>query len=338
VNTAWFIVLAGMLVAYAVLDGFDLGVGSMHFLTGRTSEERGRAVTAIGPVWNGNEVFLIAAGGALVVAFPRLYASAFSGFYLALMLVLWLLIGRGAAIELRHQIHDPLWEQACDVVFSVSSALLAVLFGVALANVLRGVPFGPDGHFVGSFALLLNPFAIVGGILSLAALSMHGASYLAMKTDGPQQARARRWARGLRWVFLVLVAVIVVASFGVRPGFLRNFVQAPWLLVLPVGVVVAFVLHHRALASGKDEAAFRAGALVIAALLATVFAGLYPMLLPALGAEQGGLDIYNAAAPPRSLRIAFAIYLVGMLIVAVYLVRIYRVWRGPVAVGASYHA
>jgi cytochrome d ubiquinol oxidase subunit II len=336
-NTAWFVVIAGMLVVYAVLDGFDLGVGSVHFLAGRSADERGRALAAIGPVWNGNEVFLIAAGGALVVAFPRLYATAFSGFYLALMLVLWLLIGRGVAIELRHQIHDPLWEHAWDVVFSVSSALLAVLFGVALANVLRGVPFGPDGQFVGSFSLLLNPFALLGGVLSLTALSMHGAAYLAMKTDGDQQARARLWARRLRWLFLALVAIVVAASFPVRPGFLRNFVHAPWLLALPAGVVVALVAQQRALSAGRDEAAFRAGGLTIALLLATVFAGLYPKLLPALGAEPGGLDIYNAAAPPHSLRIALGIYLAGMVIVTIYLVRIYRVWRGPVAAGTAYH-
>src|SRR5512143_2507222 len=140
INEIWFVVLTGMLTTYAVLDGFDLGVGILHLLVGRTEQERETAINAIGPVWNGNEVWLIAAGGSLVVAFPGVYASAFSGFYLALMLVLWLLILRGLGIEFRHQVDNPLWRQAWDVVFSVSSTLLAVLFGVAFANVLRGVP------------------------------------------------------------------------------------------------------------------------------------------------------------------------------------------------------
>src|SRR5512137_2195877 len=140
INTLWFLVLTVMLAAYAVLDGFDLGVGTLHLLVGRSRQEREVAINAIGPVWNGNEVWLIAAGGSMVVAFPRLYASAFSCFYLALMLVLWLLVLRGLGIEFRHQVPSPLWRQACDVTFSIASLLLAVLFGVALGNVLYGVP------------------------------------------------------------------------------------------------------------------------------------------------------------------------------------------------------
>src|SRR5512143_1410453 len=186
-NTLWFLVLTLMLAGYAVLDGFDLGVGALHLLVGRSREEREVAINAIGPVWNGNEVWLIAAGGSMVVAFPHLYAAAFSGFYLALMIVLWLLILRGVAIELRHQVDNALWRDACDTTFSAASALLTVLFGVAVGNVLRGVPLDADGTFVGSFALLLNPFALLCGILSLAALSLHGAAYLAMKTEGALQ-------------------------------------------------------------------------------------------------------------------------------------------------------
>src|SRR5512140_157515 len=149
INELWFVVIALMLTGYAVLDGFDLGVGAIHLFVGRTPEERGAAINAIGPVWNGNEVWLIAAGGALVVAFPTVYAASFSGFYLALMIVLWLLLLRGISIEFRHQVHSRMWHEVWDVTFAVSSALLALLFGVALANVLRGVPLDASGNFQG---------------------------------------------------------------------------------------------------------------------------------------------------------------------------------------------
>jgi len=152
-NVAWFGVLAFTLAVYAVLDGFDLGLGTIHLLLGRTREERTRLIDSIGPVWNGNEVWLLAAGGSMVVAFPNLYAASFSGFYLALMLVLWLLLLRGLGIEFRHQIHHPMWEDAWDVVFAGASVLLALLFGVAFGNVLHGVPFEAPGEFRGSFTV-----------------------------------------------------------------------------------------------------------------------------------------------------------------------------------------
>ena len=195
INDAWFVVLAAMLTGYAVLDGFDLGAGILHLWLGRTADERARVIDAIGPVWNGNEVWLIAAGGAMVAAFPRLYAASFSGFYLALMLVLWLLLLRGIAIEFRHQVDSELWREAWDVVFAGSSTLLALLFGVAVGNVLRGVPLDAEGQFRGSFALMLNPFAVLAGLVSVAVLAVHGAAWIALKTDGALQARARRAAQ-----------------------------------------------------------------------------------------------------------------------------------------------
>ena len=193
----WFCLVAAMITAYVMLDGFDLGLGTIHLLLGRDRMERARLIDSIGPVWNGNEVWLLAAGGSMVVAFPTLYAAAFSGFYLALMLVLWLLLLRGLGIEFRHQIHHPMWEDAWDVVFCGASALLAVLFGVALANVLHGVPFDPDGTFQGSFSVLLNPFSLLGGLLSVVTLALHGACWAALRTDGALRDRARRFAAAL---------------------------------------------------------------------------------------------------------------------------------------------
>jgi len=331
IHTIWFLVLSLMLVGYAVLDGFDLGVGALHLLIGRTREDRRHLMEAIGPVWNGNEVWLLAAGGAMVVAFPSLYASSFSGFYLALMLVIWLLILRGLALEFRHQIANPLWQDAWDVTFSLSSVGLALLFGVAVGNVLRGVPLDADGRFSGSFALMLNPFAILGGLLAVVTLAHHGASWLALKTSGALRDRARAWQRRLMPATVIVVVSLVAASFVVRPEFTANFLAAPLLLVVPaLGVFSLAALPW--LVGRDDSRAFLASAGVIASLLGSAAAGLYPRLLPALPGSPGpALDIYNTAAPEGSMRIALGIYLFGMVFVAIYLRRVYRIWRGKVA-------
>jgi cytochrome d ubiquinol oxidase subunit II len=320
-NTAWFVLLALTLAVYAVLDGFDLGLGTIHLFLGRTRQDREHLIDSIGPVWNGNEVWLLAAGGSMVVAFPNLYAASFSGFYLALMLVLWLLLLRGLGIEFRHQIHHPMWEDAWDVVFAVSSGLLALLFGVALANVLRGVPLDEHGEFRGTFALLLNPFAILGGLLSVA-----------LKTSESLQLRARRFAR-LLWIpATALVAAMIGASVMVRPDFTRNFTAHPALLVWPLLAVAALALNAHATRHGDDRTAFLASGAYIAGIIASVAAGLYPVLLPASGgAATHGLDIYNAAAPRESLRTALVVYAIGLAIVSVYLVNVYRIWKGKAA-------
>jgi cytochrome d ubiquinol oxidase subunit II len=334
-NSIWFVLLAFMLAGYAVLDGFDLGVGAIHLLLGRDRAERARLIDSIGPVWNGNEVWLLGAGGALVAAFPTLYAASFSGFYLALMLVLWLLLLRGIGIEFRHQVHHPLWEDAWDVVFSIASLLLALLFGVALGNVLRGVPFGADGQFRGTFALLLNGFAILGGALSVVTLAMHGACWAALKTDGPLQLRARRFASTGWWASLALVAAMVVASVFVRPDFTRNFTTHVWLAIVPL-LTIAALAAARWFIGRDDWRAFLSTSAYIAGILASVAAGLYPTLLPAsAGSAHPGLDIYNAAAPRHSLQTALVVSLVGLTIVGVYLSYVYRVWRGKA--GGVYH-
>src|SRR3954464_1383222 len=176
-QTAWFCFLAAMVTVYVILDGFDLGVGALHLFIGRTEEERERATAAIGPVWNGNEVWLIAGGGGLFMAFPTAYAGAFSGLYFGLILVLWLLVGRGLALELRHQIDNPLWQSACDTVFWLASAALAFVFGVALGNVVRGVPLGADGYFHLSLFGILNWYALLVGVFGLVVLVTHGATF-----------------------------------------------------------------------------------------------------------------------------------------------------------------
>src|SRR6476646_4347112 len=197
-ETLWFMIVAVMVAAYVVLDGFDLGAGVIYLSAARTPAERQAMVRAIGPVWDGNEVWLVAAGGTLYFAFPLLYASAFSGFYLALMIVLWLLIMRGASVELRMHIDDAVWRSFFDGLFFLSSSLLAVFFGAALANVIRGVPLQADGYFflplwtnwrVGPQPGILDWYTVIGGVVALVALGVHGALYLAVKTEGELQQR-----------------------------------------------------------------------------------------------------------------------------------------------------
>lgn len=337
INIAWFIVIVIMIGGYAVLDGFDLGVGALHLLVARDARERETSINAIGPVWNGNEVWLLAAGGSLVVAFPVVYAESFSGFYLALMIVLWLLVFRGLGIEFRHQVDDALWRQAWDAAFSVASILLAVLFGVAVANVLRGLPLSPAGEFQGTFTLMLNPFALLGGVLSLVALSLHGATYLAMKTSGPLQARARSFIGPLWIALVVLLAATLAASFVVRPDFTRNFTRWPVLLIVPLLAVGGLAGVRVFLARRDDLKVFLSSAVTILGVLGSASAGLFPRLLPTFyGSEFEGLDIYNAASAPHSLRIALVIYLFGLALVTIYLVNAYRVWGGKVTAEDEY--
>jgi len=333
-STIWFLVLAAMLTAYAVLDGFDLGVGALLPWVCKNEDERDQARESIGPVWNGNEVWLLAAGGAMFVAFPRLYAASFSGFYLALMLVLWLLMGRGIGFEFRHAHKHPLWTGFWDTVFSGSSLLLALLFGVAIGNVLRGVPFDAQGEFQGSFTLMLNPFALVGGLLSVAMLCLHGAAFLAMKTEGALQQRVRRLSGALWMVVLLLVFGFVTASIFVRPGFADNFGHAPALILLPLIVVGALAAIPLLVRRAQDTRLFAATSLLIVSLLGSAAAGLFPRLLPALGIHPADdLTIFNAASDSHSLVAALVMNLVGMTVVLAYTLSIYKVWSGKVGMG-----
>src|SRR5271168_5611832 len=212
-GTLWFWIVAFMLVAYVVLDGFDLGVGVVYLFVAKTDAERQQALRAIGPVWDGNEVWLLASGGTLFFAFPLLYASAFSGFYLPLMIVLWLLILRAISIEMRSHSHDPLWRTFFDGTFAFASATLALIFGAALANVVRGVPLGADNYFflplwtnwrTGANPGILDWYTVIGGLLAVIALALHGSLYLALKTEGDLEQRSFRTARKLLpWVTLV---------------------------------------------------------------------------------------------------------------------------------------
>ncbi len=335
--TIWYAILAGLLIGYAILDGFDLGVGAIHLLVARTDAERRVALNAIAPVWDGNEVWLIAWGAALFLAFPRAYAVAFSGFYLPLMIALWLLMGRGIAIEFRHHITDPLWQGTCDVIFSVSSMLLCLLYGVAVGNVVSGVPLNAQGYFQGLFEWMLNPYALLMGFFSLVILVVHGAQYLAVKADGPLQERAQRLAGGLWLPTVILAVVLTAATFGVRPELVQRFRSVPLLLVFPLLAAVCFVRMRWAYRRGAHLWGFVASSGVILALLASTVVGFYPYVLPSHPDLSRSLTVANAAASPGSLVPALIWMIPGVILLITYQMVVYRTFKGKVRLSAAHY-
>ncbi len=327
---AWFVLLSAMLAAYAVLDGYDLGVGALHPWVAKTAEERRICVNAIGPVWNGNEVWLIAAGGMMLVAFPRVYASGFSGFYLALMAVLWLLLMRGIAIEFRSHFAHHMWRGFWDVTFGLASIFLALFLGVALGNIVRGLPIAPNGYFQGSFTLLLNPYSLLTGLLSLTLLVWHGANYLRRKAVGTLEERARQWAAGLWWAALALIAGMTAATLALRAGIGANFLRQPLALILPAVTVAGLGLGFWSRRRGRQVAAFRASTMVIVGLLGSAAASVYPALLPSTLDRHDSLTIFNAASTPHALFTSFLANIVGMIAVAFYSYHVHRTFAGKV--------
>ncbi len=336
-NVAWFWALSAMLTAYAVLDGYDLGVGMLSLWVARGEDQRRMAVNSIGPVWNGNEVWLLAAGGMLVVSFPRVYASGFSGFYLALMVLLWLLILRGISIEFRNQVADPLWKSLWDAGFSVSSLLVALLLGVALGNVIQGLPIGPNGYFQGSFALLLNPYSLLTGLLSVAVLAWHGANYLREKTEGSLLAKAVKWSRGLWWWTAAMVVVVTMATFIFRPNAGRNFSAHALAWAFPLLTLGGLLLGLAYRSEQRNDQAFYSSMLLIIGLMGSAMLTVFPNLLTSTVDSQYSLNIYNAASSPLALRASFIANIVGMAGVIVYSTYVHRTFRGKVRMDGGHY-
>ncbi len=341
----WFWIVAVMLAAYVVLDGFDLGVGILYPFLARTDEERRTAIHSIGPVWDGNEVWLLAGGGTLFFAFPLLYASAFSGFYLPLMIVLWLLILRGLGIELRSHMENAVWRTFFDGIFFVASALLAIFYGAALANVIRGVPLGADRYFflplwtnwrVGPSPGILDWYTVLGGVVALVALAHHGALWIALKTTGSLGSRATLAARRL-WPVVALVTIISLpATVAARPSSLANYRSYPALFVIPV--IVALSLGSAAFfrARGKELHAFLSSCLYLAIMLVGAAAGLYPTLLPSSISPAQSITVAEALAGSHSVHVGLAWWIFGMLLATLYFVTSYWLFRGKVTEGAGY--
>jgi cytochrome bd ubiquinol oxidase subunit II len=308
-----FVLLALMITVYVLLDGYDLGVGAVAPFVA-SGEGRAETMHVIGPYWNGNEVWLIASGGVLFALFPRAYASAFSGFYLPFMIVLWLLMFRGIAMEVRSDFVSPLWRAFWDTAFSWSSALLILLFGVAIGNLVRGLPLEQSGYFFGTFAYLLNPYALLVGVFAVAALSLHGLTFLAWRAEAFRET-SKRVAGRLWWAVIALFLIVTAATFLVHPAVVEKL----WL-VIPVSLVSlgALVLVHRHMTFGHARSAFAASAIFLATLLAALAATIYPFLLPAYPGGTRGLSIYEASPGPPALLAGLTATIVGLIVIAVY--------------------
>ena len=348
-GTLWYILVAVMLAMYVLLDGFDLGAGIVHLLVARNDGERRQVLRSIGPVWDGNEVWLLAAGGTLYFAFPVLYASAFSGFYLPLMIVLWLLIGRGVSIEFRSHIQSPVWAPLWDVLFFLSSLLLAIFYGAALGNVVRGVPLDAHGYFFEAlwtdFRLrgetgILDWFTILVGLAALAALTLHGALWLVLKTSGPVHDRARRLACRLVWGVVALTALVTFVTFRVQPQVPANLAARPWGAIFPAlavgGLVTVCGFLLRPAASGNERAAFFGSCGYLLGMLTSVAFGLYPYVLPASSNPTYSLTVNNAKAANYGLSVGLAWWILGMLLATGYFVFVYRHFAGKVEIQSEH--
>jgi cytochrome d ubiquinol oxidase subunit II len=342
----WFCIVAVMVAIYVVLDGFDLGAGIVHLCVARNDEERRTVISSIGPVWDGNEVWLLAGGGVLYFAFPPLYASSFSGFYLPLMMVLWLLILRGAAIEFRNQIKNAVWVPFWDVVFSLASALLAIFFGAALGNVVRGVPLDANHEFFlplwtnfqpGRNAGILDWYTVLVGLFAFFTLTLHGALWINLKTSGELQARARRVAR-LAWLIVAALTLFVTAlSFALQPSLSRSFASMPAGAIFPALAVAGLAGMLIFLTHADEAKAFLSSCIYIVGMLTSVVFGVFPNVLPANSDPQLSLTITNASAPEFGLRVGLMWFVPGILLAAVYFVFLYRRFSGKVSLEGGGH-
>jgi cytochrome d ubiquinol oxidase subunit II len=344
-GTIWFCIVAAMLAAYVVLDGFDIGAGIIQPFIARSESDKQLVLRTIGPVWDGNEVWLIAGGGTLYFAFPLLYASAFSGFYLPLMVVLWLLILRGIGIELRMHIDIRVWREFFDGCFVIASILLAIFFGAALANVVRGVPLGNDGYFflpfwtnwnVGPHPGILDWYTVIGGLVAVVALAVHGALYVAVKTEGDLQARAGKLARQ-GWFGLVLLTIAsLVATIVVRPTTLNNYKQHAVTLLIPVIVAAALAGVAHFSRAAQYRKAFVSSCVYLTFMLVGAAVALYPTLLPSSSDPALDITMTKAMAGPYALSVGLIWWSLGIALAIGYFVFMYRMFRGKVRLSAEH--
>jgi cytochrome d ubiquinol oxidase subunit II len=341
---AWFGIAAFMLIAYVTLDGRNFGAGMLHWLVARTPEERRQVIAAIGPLWSWHEVWLVGFGGTLLAVFPKLLASAFAGYYLALFLILWCLILRGISLEVGGHINDRMWQGFWDFVFVVANTLLAILFGAAAGNLARGVPLASDGTFCMSFFTDFTPRGDVGlldwytvsvALFAAVALAAHGATYLTLKTQGGVHDRSASYARILWTAAAALLLVISVESALVRPDLLGHAIQNPYWWLGLLLVCAAAITLISGLATRREMLAFIGSNLLLAGLLATLAAAIFPVVLHSTLAPENSLTAHDVAASPNSLAYAALWWPIGFALAAAYFVFVSRRYAGKVSVNSD---
>lgn len=332
-NTIWFILIGILLTGYAILDGFDLGVGALHLLV-KDDLERRIMINSIGPVWDGNEVWLVTGGGALFAAFPHVYATVFSGFYTAFILLLFALIFRAIAIEFRSKRPSRTWRKSWDISFSVSSILIAFLMGVALGNIITGIPLDADKEFAGSFWSLINPYTILVGITTVALFMMHGSIYVVMKTEGELQKKIRGWVNNTIIFFVICYVTTTMYTLIYYPHMVEHFKSTPILFLVAVLNMLAIANIPREIYHGREFRAFLSSCASIVALLALFAIGLFPNIVLSNPNPEYSLNIYNAASSQKTLNIMLIVAIIGIPFVLAYTISIYWIFRGKVKLDA----
>lgn len=329
-ESLWYGVICFAILFYTVLDGFDLGVGALH-LFGKDDLQRRTFLNAIGPVWDGNEVWIVVVMGGMFAGFPNVYATIFSGFYTLLMFLIAGLMFRAAAIEFRSKRESRGWRQTWDVVFSISSILVAFVLGVILGNVVEGIPLNADQDYVGGFTDFFRPYSVLLGITAVSLFSMHGAIYLAMKTEGEAHAVVRRWINRTILIFLICYAAITIATLVYLPQMTHRFQKIPYLLVFPVMSFLAIVNVPRQVRKGNDGWAFVSSSLSIAFLLILYGLGTYPTIVfSSIDPAVNSLTIYNTASSQKTLGILLIVVAIGVPLILAYCGWVYRIFRGKV--------
>jgi cytochrome d ubiquinol oxidase subunit II len=341
----WFVLVGVLLAGYAVLDGFDLGVGTLYPFLGKSEADKAVMRTSIGPVWDGNEVWLLTGGGALFAAFPPVYATVFSGFYLALMLVLFALIFRAVSLDFRA--HDSKWAGVWDWAFFGGSALPALLFGVAVGNIALGVPLTKGGEFAGNFFTLLgfwggtfNPVPLCVGVLGLSMFLLQGATWIAVKAEGDLHDRAAKLSSTLSWVFIALAVVATIVVWAFAPLTFQRTITSPvgWLFIALL--VVSFIWERIAIGGGQDRPSWYAVSVSAVALTGIWAAGIFPNLVPSLGGLTGEptkpLTIFNSSSSQLTLTVMLIIAIIGVPIVLFYMYLIYKTFAGKVKADGGY--
>ncbi len=328
-NVIWFLLVGVLIIGYAILDGFDLGVGVLYLFVKDENEKR-IYLNSIGPIWDGNEVWLLTGGGALFAAFPVVYATVFSGFYLAFMLLLASLIFRAISFEFRGKVSSQGWKKLWDLLFAIGSLLPSILFGIAIGNILRGLPINMQGQYLGSFIDLLNPYSILVGLVSLSLFTLHGALYLTLKTGDEIRNKILPWISKLWIIFILLYAMASFFTMFEAPylfeGVLNNFLF--WILfILMLASVIMMPVFIK---SGKYFMAFLSSSIMIAAMIGLSALSLFPRLVPSRISLDFSLTIYNSSSSQNTLMTMLIIALIGMPLVIAYTFFIYRVFKGKV--------
>lgn len=331
----WFALLGLLLTGYAVLDGFDLGVGIVHPFVPRNDREKRIAVQSIGPLWDGNEVWLVTFGGALFAAFPEAYATVLSAFYLPFMALLFFLILRAVSLEFRGKRRARAWRSFWDGAFTLGSGGAALVFGTAVGALLVGIPLDARGEFVGTTSDLVHPYALAVGAMVIALFAVHGAAYLELRTEGELQARAHRAAWHAFGLFLALFLIVTMVTLVEVPRATARLRELPWLWAVPFANVLAIANIPRALFFGRPGQVFASSCVVIVALVALLGVALFPSLVPSRPLPEHGLTLWNAASSPKTLGIMALIAGLGMPLVLGYTGLVYWTFRGKVRLDES---